>query len=72
MSWKFKSCGAGFNINIGDRVWLDVAHVLYDTFRVCENLIEYYYNLLKQQNIGKLLVRLYDVRTNKSNRPRGL
>lgn len=33
ISWKFKDCGAGLNIHIGDRVWLDVAHVLYDSFR---------------------------------------
>lgn len=34
MAWKLKTCGAGFNINIGDRVWLDSSHVFFDSFRV--------------------------------------
>ena len=41
MAWKLKTCGSGFNINIGDRVWLDVAHVLYDSFRVGRVYIQF-------------------------------
>jgi len=34
LAWKHKSCDT-FDINVGDRVWLDVTHVVYDSFRVC-------------------------------------